>query len=86
VSTPTGARGLEVVSDEHLVITPDDDDDEAFAAAVLALARDDGRRARMAAVARQFVVEHHDVDVVGARLASLVDQVAGAAAPNEDEA
>ena len=86
VSTPTGARGLEVVADEHLVITPDDDDDEAFAAAVLALARDDGGRARMAAVAREFVVEHHDVDVVGDRLARLVDQVAGAAVPNEDEA
>ena len=86
VATPTAARGLEVAADEHLVITTDDDDDEAFAAAVVALARDDGRRARLAATARRFVLEHHDVDVVGDRVASLVDEVAGIARPNEYEA
>lgn len=85
VATPTGARGLEVVNDEHLVITADDDDDHAFAAAVVALARDDTRRARLAATARRFVLEHHDIDVVGDRLAKLVDEVASTASSNEYE-
>jgi hypothetical protein len=78
VSTPTGARGLAVTDDEHLVITAGDDDAEAFAAAVVELAGDDRRRARLAGAARAFVVAHHDFRQVGARLAALVGDCASA--------
>jgi glycosyltransferase involved in cell wall biosynthesis len=74
VSTPTGARGLDVTDGEQLIVTPDDDATQAFAAAVVALGRDDERRTRLAGAARRFVVDHHDADVIGERLARLVDQ------------
>lgn len=86
VATRTGAQGLEVENDRHLVIVPDDDDDLAFAQAVVDLARDDGRRARLAAVAREFVTQRHDVELVGDQLAALVAEVASTAVPKEDEA
>jgi glycosyltransferase involved in cell wall biosynthesis len=86
VATPSGARGLDVEDDRHLVITADDDDDVAFAEAVVALARDDGRRARLAATAREFVQRHHDVETVGEQLATVVSRVASNAAHKEDEA
>jgi hypothetical protein len=48
---------------------------------VVALARDDQRRARLAATARRFVVEHHDATAVGDQLARLIDEVAATGSP-----
>ena len=78
VSTPTGARGLNVIDGEQLVVTTDDDDDLAFARAVVELAGDENRRARLAEAARAFVVAHHDARQTGARLAELVEERAEA--------
>jgi len=72
VSTPTGANGLAVTNGEHLMITPDDDDDQALARTLVDLARDDKRRAARAAAAWRFVAEHHDREVIGARLCDMV--------------
>jgi hypothetical protein len=76
VATPTGASGLDVADGEQLVITDSDDDAEDFAAEVVALARDEGRRAVLAERGRVFVEAHHDASVVGDQLAALVDDVA----------
>jgi polysaccharide biosynthesis protein PslH len=79
VSTPTGARGLDVTPGEHLVLTAEDEDDAAFAQAVVDLARDAPRRQRLAASAWAWVAEHHDHREVGARLATIVDECAARA-------
>jgi polysaccharide biosynthesis protein PslH len=75
VSTPTGARGLEVMSGEQLLITADDDDDVAFAELVANLLRDEPQRAAIAEAARAHVVAHHDHVRVGERLAMLVGEL-----------
>jgi glycosyltransferase involved in cell wall biosynthesis len=76
VSTPTGAHGLAVSDDRHLVLTATDDDDDAFANTVVSLASDYDRRARLAAAARHFVSGRHERTAVGDRLASLIDEIA----------
>jgi hypothetical protein len=80
VSTPTGARGLDVIDGEQLAVTSDDDDDLVFARAVVELAGDETRRARLAAAARAFVVADHDARQTGAHLATLVEERAQARA------
>jgi len=76
VSTPTGAHGLAVSDDRHLVLTAADDDDDAFANAVVSLASDSDRRARLAAAARRFVTGRHERAAVGDRLAGLINEIA----------
>jgi len=76
VTTPTGAQGLAVSDDRHLVVTPADDDDDAFADAVVSLASDDDRRTRLAAAARRLVSERHERAAVGNQLAGLIDEIA----------
>jgi hypothetical protein len=74
VSTPTGARGLDVSDGEELIITTDDEDNDEFASRIVELAYDNHRRAHLATTARAFVSAHHDSRQVGDLLASLVEE------------
>ncbi len=75
VSTPTGARGLDVSDGEELIITSDDEDDDEFASRIVELAYDNARRAHVATTARAFVSAHHDSRQVGDLLASFVEEL-----------
>ncbi|HYI61619.1 MAG TPA: glycosyltransferase family 4 protein [Acidimicrobiales bacterium] len=74
VSTDVGARGLEVVAGQHLLVVGADD----VAAGVRAVVDDPGAAARRAAAGRALVEERYDWAQVGDRLAAVVARVAGA--------
>jgi sugar transferase (PEP-CTERM/EpsH1 system associated) len=69
VSTTVGAEGLPVTDGEHLVLA---DEPRSFAASVVALMRDDARRARLEAAARALVVERYDWSAVAGELESAL--------------
>jgi glycosyltransferase involved in cell wall biosynthesis len=70
VSTPLGARGLEVEPGRHLEVTPVD----GFAAAIRAIVAEPGRAQSMARAARDLVEKRYDWDILGqAFLDAVVD-------------
>lgn len=72
VATSKGAEGLEVVPGEHILIA---DDPAEFARHTLALLRDAGLRARLAAQARACVQARYDWEPIGRQFTALVEQV-----------
>lgn len=78
LSTPFGARGIEVADGEHMVLAPPD----AFAAALDALlAEPEETTVRRVESARQFVEERYDWGVLGRRFAEAVAELIGAEVP-----
>ncbi|MGI8710625.1 MAG: glycosyltransferase family 4 protein [Acidimicrobiales bacterium] len=70
VSTPFGARGVDVVDGRHLILA--DADPVAFAGAVAATLTDPDRGAHLAAAGRALAVERYGWDALGRRLAEVV--------------
>ncbi len=68
VSTPFGARGVDVVDGEHLLLAPP----ERFAAAVRAVLADPAAAARRAEAGRALAAAGFDWSVLGDRLAEVV--------------
>lgn len=75
VSTPFGARGIDVVDGEHLLLAEPD----RFAAAVRASLDDPAAAHRRAAAGRALVAERYGWDALGRRLARAVDDLVPAA-------
>ncbi len=69
VATAKGCEGLEVCDDTQLLIAESDTD---LAAAALRLSSDENLTNRLVGEARRFVVEQHDVDVTGRKIAELI--------------
>lgn len=65
VSTSIGCEGLEVRHNVHLLIA---DDAQSFAACVTRLLQDPALRERIAAEARNLVVQKYDWPAIGNRL------------------
>jgi sugar transferase (PEP-CTERM/EpsH1 system associated) len=74
VSTTIGAEGLPVTDGRDLVIA---DDAAAFADAVVGLLRDAPRRERLAAAARQLVLDKYDWSAVAGELEAALVRAAG---------
>ncbi len=74
VSTTIGAEGLPVTHDRDVVIADDASD---FADAIVGLLRDAPRRERLAAAARQLVVEKYDWSAVAGELEAALLKAAG---------
>ena len=74
VSTAKGAEGLDVVTDQHLLIA---DDPSEFAEATVRLLRNEELRQRLAQNARRLVEERYDWAGIGARFVDLVEEAAG---------
>jgi glycosyltransferase involved in cell wall biosynthesis len=72
VATPLACRGLAVRDGEHLLVAGTD---RELAAGLVAVLRDDGRRARLAAAARALVAADHAPGVIAARYVSLYGDV-----------
>ena len=79
VSTPVGCEGLEVRTDEHLLVATGD----ALAAAIVRLLTTQGLGHRLAAAGRGLAVERYDWDVVGR---AAVRAIAGAVGWMQKEA
>ncbi|MFN8017735.1 MAG: glycosyltransferase [Acidimicrobiales bacterium] len=77
VSTPFGARGIDVVDGEHLRFA----DPGAFADAVAEVLADPAGAATRATAARSLVAERYAWSALGGRLAALVDDLVAARAP-----
>jgi len=71
VSTTLGAEGLDVQSGRHLLIA---DEPASFAEAVVALLRDDARRASLGQAAHTFVAEGYDWGTIIPRLEAIYEQ------------
>lgn len=71
LSTPFGARGIEVIDGEHLQFA----DPADFAAALRALLADPDGAARRAAAGRALAAERYSWDALGAQLAGLVSSL-----------
>jgi sugar transferase (PEP-CTERM/EpsH1 system associated) len=74
VSTTIGCEGLDVCDGEHLFIA---DSPEAFAAKTVQLISDIGLYKRIAANARNLVVNHYDWDAIAGHLLQLYEELAG---------
>jgi glycosyltransferase involved in cell wall biosynthesis len=74
IATSKGAEGLDVTHGEHLLVT---DDPAGFAAGTLALLRDEGLRARLAANARRLVEARYDWGAIGQHFVRLVEETVG---------
>jgi glycosyltransferase involved in cell wall biosynthesis len=71
VSTPFGARGIDVVDGEHLLFAEPD----AFAAGIRATLADPDAAARRSEAGRALVAERYGWDGLGRRLAEVVDDL-----------
>jgi glycosyltransferase involved in cell wall biosynthesis len=76
VAGASGGVGAIVVSGATGLLTPPGDAD-AFAAALRELLLDPARRAAMSAAARARVRREHDLPQAAARLAAVIDRLAG---------
>jgi glycosyltransferase involved in cell wall biosynthesis len=72
VATPLACRGLAGRDGEHLLVAGTD---RELAAGLVAVLRDDGRRASLAAAARALVAADHAPGVIAARYVSLYGDV-----------
>jgi glycosyltransferase involved in cell wall biosynthesis len=75
VSTPFGARGVDVVDGEHLRFAPPD----RFADGVEAVLADPAAAARRAVAGRELARSGYGWDALGARLAQVIETVTGTA-------
>lgn len=66
ISTGLGAEGIAVKDREHIILA---DTPESFAAAVVSLLQDPGKASRLAAAARELVVEKYEWANIASRLA-----------------
>ena len=82
VTTLVGARGLGVVDDEHLLVRSDP---REFARAILRLLGNHDLAARLSLAGRRYVEEHHDWNVVGAKLEDIYREVMAQRKPQEQE-
>jgi glycosyltransferase involved in cell wall biosynthesis len=73
VTTTKGAEGLEIQSDEHLLIA---DTPDIFAGNIIRLLKDPGLRSRLAKNAFQLVRDKYDCAVVMPRFLDLVETIA----------
>ena len=74
VTTPTGARGLDLVSGEHAIVCPIED----FPASIARVLRDDGLRATLCAQGRRLVEQSYDwAKIVDAMHAVIESALAG---------
>ena len=76
VSTPFGARGLDVVDGEHLVLAPP----ECFADTVASVLADPAGAARRAEAGRSLAVERYGWPALGRRLATVLADIVPAKA------
>jgi len=74
VSTAEGARGLDVVPGEHLLLA---DDPMAFAQCVIALLKDEGKRRFLGANARALVERKYSWEVVTGLMNMIIEETAG---------
>ena len=65
VSTSIGAEGIAYTNDKDIVIA---DEPQVFADAVLALLKDEGKRARLSVAGRRLVMEKYDWGIIGKKL------------------
>lgn len=77
VSTPFGARGIDVVDGEHLLLA----EPEGFAAAVRSALDDPDAAARRAEAGRALVADRYGWEALGRRLAGVIDDLVAARAP-----
>jgi glycosyltransferase involved in cell wall biosynthesis len=75
VATPLACRGLNLVDDEHLLVS---EDAEGLARAVFRLLEDASLRRRLGDAGRRYVLEHHTWEATAAAYERLYEQAASA--------